>query len=321
MAKKENPDNTPENDINDLFGLDIGVEDQKFGSAFPVVQYVIGDATKKKMGGIDYHGGFFVSLEQGLEIPGAEEHTLITQDGTEVKGYAIRDLTISVIRYRRSWLAQASKDSLPVRFPWNAYETAEEIQFEGPPKGRAQLLVMIKGMKDPVTLSLSGTVARAMLGQGKDRGVLPQFASVIVNRAKTLARAEGKNKDYPLCSFWLTVGPERNEKGEPTFTTVGKDDKTSQVAMPVWLDAPVSMPDKALLTRLFVGTALYPILENIHKDGEDWVNQWSAAALVGKLTSGVVEKDALKKLTNAMRGEGATPAAGASLPGSTETPF
>ena len=74
MSTEENL-NLSELADDDLFAIDgmVDVDDPAFGSMYPIVQWVNGDPKKKKSGGIDYTGGFFVSAEQGIEIPGAEE--------------------------------------------------------------------------------------------------------------------------------------------------------------------------------------------------------------------------------------------------------
>ena len=63
---------------------DVTVEDRSFGPQYPIVQWVNGDPTKKREGGIAYTGGFFFSNDQGIKIAGAVPYTLVTKDGEDV---------------------------------------------------------------------------------------------------------------------------------------------------------------------------------------------------------------------------------------------
>jgi hypothetical protein len=303
-----------END--DLFGIDVEVSDPAFGSMFPIVQWVNGDPGKKKSGGLEYHGGFFISAEQGIEVPGATDYTLITSNGDEVEGHMIRDLELIPIRYRRSWLASADEKGLAQRFPWNAFEDAKEFDHKESPRGRGQLLALIKGMDEPVVVTLSGMTAAAVFSAGRNRGVIPTFGQTVLNRAKQLARRAGREIDYPLCAFGLSIGPKRDDKGEPIFDKVGSGSNTSQVTMPVWLDKPAGMPDEADIRRRFVGRELFGKVQDMHKGADEWYQQWSPNALIELLKRSAATSNELKSL----RSPGAE-AGGEGLPNDRSVPF
>jgi hypothetical protein len=303
-----------END--DLFGIDVDVEDPSFGSQYPIIQWVNGDPGKKKSGGLEYTGGFFISAEQGLDnVPGAEPYTLITANGDEVEGFAVRDLEITPVRFRRSWLAQADEKGLSQRFPWNAYEDAVEHDHQDRPRGRGQLVALVSGMEEPVVITLSGMTSAAVFSAGRDRGIIPNFSQIVINRAKQLARRAGRNIDYPLCAFKLTVGPKRDEKGEPLFDTVGSGQNTSKVTMPVWLDQPEGMADEAYIRRHFVGREMFGKTQDMHKACDEWVMQWSPKALIEQLKRSAEVSNELKGLRSGAVSDGD------GLPGDREVPF
>ena len=301
---------------DDLFGIEIEISDPAFGSMYPIVQWVNGDPGKKKSGGLQYHGGFFISAEQGIEVPGAEPYTLITADGDEVEGFAIRDLELIPIRYRRSWLAQADEKGLAQRFPWNAYEDAKEYDHKEKPRGRAQLVTLLVGMDEPVVVTLSGLTAGAVFSAGRKRGVIPTFAQTVLNRAKQLARRAGRNIDYPLCAFKLTIGPARDDKGDPVFEKVGSGNSTSQITMPVWRDRPAGMPDEAGIRRRFVGPELFGKVQDMHKSSDEWYGQWSPDELIKQLKKSAATRNELKGLS-----AGNSVDDGEGLPGAREVPF
>ena len=302
---------------DDLFGIDVEVSDPAFGSMYPVVQWVNGDPGKKKSGGLEYHGGFFISAEQGIEVPGSEPYTLITANGDEVEGHMIRDLELIPIRYRRSWLAQKDEKGLSQRFPWNAYEDAVEYDFKGSPRGRGQLLAMIVGMDEPVVVTLSGMTAAAVFSAGRDRGVIPTFGQTILNRAKQLARRKQRQIEYPLCAFKLSIGPKRDASGEPAFDKVGSGTATSLVTKPVWLDKPEGMPEEADIRRRFVGREMFAKVQDIHKSCDEWIYQWSSVALIAQLKSSVATSNELRSL----RSDSLPTTEGDGIPGDREVPF
>lgn len=263
----------------DFLGADIQVEDRAFGPQFPVAQWVNGSAKNKRQGGVAYTGGIFISADQGiagdkLKAAGFEPYSFVTNDGTEIAGYAATEVTLAILRYRRCWQVKAD-GQLAQRFGWDEFDAAQEV---GDPRGISHLLVVIQGIDEPILLSFRGMTARRMMGQGKDRGVVPEFSRLICGSAKRIARAAHKEKNYPLCTFRLTLAPESDGK-QPKFTEVGKGDKKNSVTFPVWKDRPTGEVDQALLGRLFVGNERLAQYQDWHKDGDEWVDAWNSDTL------------------------------------------
>lgn len=272
---------------NELFddgflNADITVEDPSFGSNYAVFQWVNGDTKKKKTGGIEYTGGVFLSADQGIEAPeGFDPFTLVTDDGTEIPGFAASEITGSVLRYRRCWISEP-ENGLSQRFGWNEYDDASAY---GKVRGVAHVLFSLKGMEEPVLLAFRGMVAKRMLGQGRDRGIIPMFGSKVVGAAKRIARKRGRNKAYPLCAFEITIGGDLDSNGEPVFTKVGTGKNTSNVTYPVWRDEPQALVTESELGRLFVGNEALSLYQDWHTEAEDWVRSWDAERFTHRISA------------------------------------
>jgi hypothetical protein len=283
--ENEETNNEFEDGLNGFLGADIEVEDQAFGSQYPVIQWVNGTPQGKASGAdsIAHTGGWFMSADQGIEPPpGFEAYTLVTSEGTEVVGFAKRDLTFSPIRTRRCWTVDPGDGGLLQRFAQADYESAQAI---GKPRGNAHIIAGLEGVDEPVLLSLRGMTAKAMMGQGRDRGIIPEYGNKIIRAAKRVARkhkrkgADGKGKSFPLCTFRLTVGPARDDKDKPDFTKVGTGNNTSQITLPVWVDEPKALVNQALLNRLYVGNETFAMYQDIHRETDEWRAAWDAQNL------------------------------------------
>lgn len=282
MSSEENNNAPSEESFEDGFlGASVTVEDRSFGPQYPICQYVNGNAKNKKQGGIPFTGGFFISEDQGLskevlEKAGFEAVTLVTNDGTELVGYGAQSLTVSPIRYRRCWQVTGTGNSLARRFGWDEYDAA---QNEGKPRGVAHVLCAIPGIDDtPVLISFRGMVARGVMGQGKERGVIPMYGQKIVAAANRMARAAHKKTQYPLCAFRLTIGSEMDGKN-PVFTTVGSGDAKNTVTRPVWIDEPTGEVTSTVLNRLYVGNERFAAYQDWHTSADEWVVAWETEAL------------------------------------------
>lgn len=266
---------------NDFLGASISVEDQAFGPQFPIIQWVNGSPRAKALGldHISYTGGFFISADQGVSSElllkaGFSETEITTNKGDVIKGYAARSLEISPIRFRRCWQVQAEAGGQrAARFAWDDYDSAIA---EGKARGVCHLLVHVHGIdKEVFAVSFRGTTARDVLGQGKDRGLIPTYANKIPGRATRIAKAASKKNVYPLCAFKLTIAAESSADGLPVFTEVGSKEKNN-VTRPVWLDEPDSEVTAPDLRRLFVGNALFAELQDVHRSADAWVDAWSS---------------------------------------------
>lgn len=304
---------------------DIVIEDRAYGSIYPIVQWINGAPDRKREGGLPYTGGFFCSKEQGVVLPGAVEHTLVTKDGDEVPGYAIRDLTFTVIRDRRRWSVSGPR-GFDVYYGHGEYD---EAAATGTVRGNLHLLVVVKGMEEPIVLTFRGNAARAMVGMGKDRGVVPSFGQKLLGKATRLAREKARKQGgaaagrastftYPRCAFWLTTGPERNADQSPLFTEVGEGEKKSKVTLPVWIDEPAEVTAE-VCNRLYVGGNALALHQGFHADADLWIEEWSDATLAAARARN--EKTKPDAATKDAGTTGTGKEAGNSVPKNTELPF
>jgi len=259
---------------------DITIEDRTYGPQYPIVQWTNGDPSKKKEGGLAHHGGFFISAEQQLKIPGAEPHVLITREGEEIQGYAIRDLKGSAISFRRSWQVTPPK-GLSQRFGNNEYDDALAL---GKPRGAAHVLFVPEGLDEPVVLTFRGFTARAMVGMAKDRGVIPMFGQLVVGGASRLARqgANPRKVNFPTCAFSLVIGPARGADGSPVYEDVGEGEATSKVTMPTWIDQPTGAVDASVINSRYVGAEKLARFQSFYTEAEEWVAEWSPEKLAAR---------------------------------------
>lgn len=265
---------------DDFLGANIVVEERGFGPAYPTIQWVNGQKQLKNIGGIAYTGGFFCSADQGiapeeLEAAGFEKYTLMAQDGTEIHGYSVQELTGAPLRFRRCFTVDRGESQLPARYSNEEYDQAV---IEGKPRGVCHVLFQVKGISQPVSLSFRGLTARVVMGMGRDRGIIPTFGQKVVKAASMLAKAQNRPSNFPLCAFKLTIGPETDSAGNPVFTDVGSDKKSS-VTNPVWLDEPSGAVTAEELRGLFVGHAQLAVNQDSWVEAGPWVTAWSTEEL------------------------------------------
>lgn len=261
----------------DFLLAQVDIDDPASVLQYPLLQWVPGSPGKKKEGGLPYEGGFFLSSDVNLAVPGAVPHVFVTKEGEEIEGFAVKDLEFAVIRTRRSFRVQPDV-GLAQRFGQGEYDEACEA---GKPRGQTHVLCVVKGMSEPVVLTFTGMAAKAMSGMGgNDRGILPQFGDRVLSAANRLAKEKGKGARYPRCAFRLIVGPEREENGTPVFTEVGSKEK-AKVTLPSWIHEPGTL-DPGTLNRLFVGNADFAAYQREFAMSEDWAEEWSDEKLAAR---------------------------------------
>lgn len=260
---------------------DVTIEDRSFGRQLPLVQWINGDPTKKREGGIAYTGGFFFTRDQGIKIPGAEPYVMVTKDGEDIDGFAIRDLRGAIVRYRRGWMA-TPKDGLPARFANSEYD--EAVAY-GKVRGQTHVIFLPEGCEDYVMLTFRGLGSKAVAGMGKESGAIVRFANRVLGTANRLAKKDGRKTTYPLCAFKITLGPARLADGSPDFTEVGKKPDTSMVTFPEWVDGIEGDITSATLNSLYVGK-LFGSLQAEFTATESWTEDWSEESLLARRTRG-----------------------------------
>lgn len=246
-------------------------------AAYPIIQWHRGAPNMKKVGGMDYQGGWFVGENMAptdLTGYGWERTTWQHDEASETEGYYRRELTVAVIRDRKRW--EVSSGGRRFNYAWKDYD---EAQKAGRPTGRTHILVLIRGMEDlgPFVLTLKGMAGVYFTGTQREKGALTHFDATIVRAANDAVKKAGKRGMMPRRAFWLTVGAQRDEKGAPIFTKVGTGDNTSQMVAPVALGLP-DKPDDAAMKAAFVGQELFARVSDLYREADEWAGAWENIA-------------------------------------------
>lgn len=243
------------------------------GARYPIISFVNGDPKMKKGGGVAYEGGWFVAADNApadMTEYGWTKDSIMTKSGAEIEGFWSRQIEISLISQRRRWMVDGQG------FPWNSYD---EAKAAGNPRGHQQFLVLLKGAEalGPFAITLKGHVGMAFEGarQYAQTGVKSTFSKTVLAAANAVSKKMGSNSKWPYRAFWMTVGAQKDAKGQPVFTEVGVAPNASTVILPV----PVGLPEKAAqvdLNKLYVGDDILAIVNQLFEDSRDWVAQWES---------------------------------------------
>lgn len=255
------------------------------GPSYPLIQWVYGALTAKKIGGMDYLGGLFVKAdkvdEAAMLAAGWTKTERTFESGATEEGFWKREAAISVIAERRRWEVAADNGPRQV-FPWDKYDAAKAAaNGGGNPHGRNQYLVLVKGLEavGPFVLTMKGAASKAFESFRDQGAVLSRFANTVIRAANAASDAAAKKankaggKKWAYRAFWLPVGAARDAKGEPVYTEVGKAPKTSKLVLPVAL----GLPDKAEqvdLKRFYVGNDMLSTVNELYDASADWRGAW-----------------------------------------------
>ena len=250
------------------------------GPRFPIITWMTGDPKAKKIGGMAYHGGFFVSKEGApadLTAHGWESDSLMRDDGKEIEGYWTKALEASLIMGRKRWVVQGDKSQAV--YGWNDYADATKA---GNPRSHQQTLVIVKGMEDigPFVLSLKGTAMMSLNGQKEfaANGVITSLRRVVIAAFnKVLQEAAKKVKGgtfiaAPYRIAWCPITANSDGK-DPVFTKVGSGDKSSMVVLPVIGQIP-DKPEKVDLDAFYVGDDVYALANGLYNENIEWAKAW-----------------------------------------------
>jgi len=255
------------------------------GPSYPIIQWVLGDGPKaKKLGGMDYMGGFFVKEGKVdgavLEAAGWEKASRTFRNGTEEEGYWKREAAVSIIAERKRWEITPDNGQRQT-FSWNGFEKAKAANGGKTPHSRTHYLVLVKGLEaaGPFVLTMKGAAGAAFESYRDANSVISRFANTVIAAANAASDAAAKKggkpagKRWAYRAFWLPVGANRNEKGEPVYKEVGKAPDTTNVVLPVAL----GLPDKAAqvdLKRFYVGNDLLAFVNALFEQSSEWRTAW-----------------------------------------------
>jgi hypothetical protein len=240
------------------------------GPQFPVISFHSGDPKLKKVGGLEYLGGWFIG-EEGAPADMTEygwvRDSFTTAQKQEVKGFWASHISISVICERKRWLV----DGQP--YAWDDYEKAKKGTTT--PRGHQQYLVLLQGAEDlgPFVIGLRGHVGMCFSGSKKysSTGVLSCFNRTVIAAANAMT----KPARWHWRAFWITVGADKTAKGEPNFTEVGMAPNTTSIVLPV----PIGLPEKAAevnLDEYYVGDKSLIVINQLFTEHQVWAKAWES---------------------------------------------
>lgn len=256
------------------------------GVSYPTIQWVNGDKKLASLGNkVPYTGGWFLPEDQaeklGLDeahLKGWEKGEITYGSGDSQDGWFIKDLTVAVICWRRAWEYRVGRSTRYM--PWGQYDQAVEAarEHDTRPSGRLRVMVIVKGWPNDAiaNLTIRGTNSGALYS------ALADADRMILKPAARMSKA--RSGRVPMRMFWLTFGPQRDAKGKPTFTEVGRGNSTSFVTAPTLIGVSDKMDPKAIVA-MFVDTEnpkLRPNLtmfDSIFRDPatQEWIHAWDNA--------------------------------------------
>jgi hypothetical protein len=251
------------------------------GPSYPTIQYHYGNATLKKVGGMDYQGGFVIKdgavSAELLTAAGWTKTAWAHDTGTEDDVWWKREIAVAVIAQRKRWEVAAETGPRKV-FPWNAFDKAKEA---GRPSGRTHFLVLVKGLEEagPIVLTLKGVAGRAFEDYRDSKSVITKFSNTVIRAANSASDAAAKKagkaagKKWAYRAFWLPTGAARDDKGEPVFTEVGSGKDTKKCCLPIALGLP-DKPEQVDLKRFYVGNDLLAFVNALYDSSVEWRTAW-----------------------------------------------
>ena len=254
------------------------------GPSYPIIQWLYGDLKAKKYGGADYLGGFFIKADKvdgaALEAAGWSKTSRTFENGQEEEGYWKREAALSIVAERKRWEINPA-DGQRQTFAWSGFEKAKETNGGKSPSSRTHYLVLVKGLEQvgPFVLTMKGAAGAAFESYRDANSVISRFANTVIAAANAASDAAAKGagkpagKRWAYRAFWLPVGANRNDKGEPIYKEVGKAPNTTNVVLPIAL----GLPDKAAqveLKRFYVGVDLLNTVNALFDQSSEWRTAW-----------------------------------------------
>lgn len=220
--------------IQDIEWSVVEGENTEFAVQYPRMQWSHGEA---KASGFMKSGGLFIAAEQypNFNGEGFEATKLVTDDGTEIEGFAAVEAKLAVVRVKHQWVK-------------------DEKYGRNVPLVHA--LIAVKGCEDLICLSLRGAT-KALEFQKAFNQHMAQNVSV-ANRT----RPQGTNALEPF-ALWFPIHAAMSRKVQ------AKDSDKSSSVTPPELIAPTTI-DRNYVVTLWVGAENYKQFAGFFKETAAW---------------------------------------------------
>lgn len=204
----------------------------EFEVKYPRMQWVHGEA---KASGFMKVGGLFISAEEYPNFTGEgfEPTKFVTDDGTEIEGFAATVAQLAVIRVKHQW-----------------------VKDEGRNVPLVHALVMVKGCEDPICISLRGASKALDFQKAFNQHMAHNVSLANRTRPQTAPAIE------PF-ALWFKV------QASTPHTVTSKDGKNKSTVTPPVLASPEKL-DRDYVTTLWVGAEKYKQFAGFFKETAPW---------------------------------------------------
>ena len=250
------------------------------GPQYPTIMFRKGDPKMKRAGGLDYHGGFFISDESvpkgddgdpvDMSQYGFEQDMFTTSDNKDIEGYSAQEITICLVNMRKGW---AVRDVGVFPFKDGRKDALAAANGDNYPSGTAHILCYLKDAVElgPFILTLSGHAQMSFSSARPydSTGIMKHFNDTVIEAARQEAPAR-----YPFRAFWMTIAPSQDRKGAPVFYTVGPKGKTSKIVVPELSNRFAKWQDVTDLDEHFLDDELLDMVDELYEESAEWRAEW-----------------------------------------------
>ncbi len=210
-------------------------DNTEFSVQYPRMQWSHGEA---KAQGFMKSGGLFISKDQypNFAANGFEATTLITDDGTEIEGYAAKTARLAVIRVKHQWVKDEKYNrNVPL----------------------VHALVAVQGCDDIINLSLKGATKALDFQKAFNQHIAQNVSVANRSRPSGVSALEPFSLWFPICA------------SDPVKITAKDDPSKSSSVTPPILIAPEKI-DRDYVTTLWVGRENYQQFAGYYKETATW---------------------------------------------------
>lgn len=204
----------------------------EFSVQYPRMQWVHGEA---KASGFMKSGGLFISEEQypNFEAEGFQPDVLVTDDGTQIMGYAAPTAKLAILRVKHQW-----------------------VKDEGRNVPLVQAIAVAKGCEDLLCISLRGATKALDFQKAFNQHMAHNVSLANRTRPQNAPAIEPFALWFPL-----TAGPPA--------TITSKDGKNKSTVTPPALAQPEKL-DRDYVVSLWVGSENYKRFASYYRDTAAW---------------------------------------------------
>jgi len=252
------------------------------GTTYPFIQWISGDDKMDEESGIRYSGGFFAP-KNSIDLTGVPgwTATYIKRNDKEgkpqkIEGFGSTKLMLAVINQRHRYEVLVKGAAMPEVFSHNQFEQAEaraavlrQVDNQVSAKKKSQFLIVIKGIEQPVMLTVRGAMAKSFSGQN---GLIQFFDRNFMSVVAAELKKAGTNNLLPSRRFWMEIGIATDAKGNPMFTPFGPSGRQTNMVPPaIYLPNPVT---PSHIRDAHVGVDNRTKFDKLYTESLEWSKAW-----------------------------------------------